>query len=232
MKKAFILVLVSFCTLFLLPVNQLSADVHTSGNGPEAKQIAQTDSASGRRMKAKDRKYWDSVDEKQMSVQNSLTDIQQKKIDYSHTKQRITLLVFFILSLIAVYRIIALGKKQKALIKLRQEGGSSTNESLKFKHEDISQTRLDRIADLKKAIKKDPKNASPYIDRADYYVTCGLITAAIKDYTKAITLDPSNAMAYWQRHLANKILGRNISADKDRVKALSLDPSLDISSLN
>ncbi len=231
MKKAFILVLVSFCTLFLLPVNHLSADSLASRSGSEAKQKAPADSASGRQAKAKDRKYWDSVDEKQMSVQNSLTDIQQKKIDYSHTKQRITLLVFFILSLFAVYRIIALGKKQKALIKLRQEGGG-TDGNITFKHEDISQTRLDKIAELKKAIKKDPKNASPYINRGDYYVTCGLISAAIKDYSKAITLDPSNAMAYWQRHLANKILGRNISADKDRVKALSLDPSLDLSSLN
>jgi tetratricopeptide (TPR) repeat protein len=72
-------------------------------------------------------------------------------------------------------------------------------------------------------IKKEPKNAAAYVNRASGYLNLKQYDNAIADATTAITLDPKCKAAYLTRMGAYVALHRNVDANADRAKFNRID---------
>jgi Tfp pilus assembly protein PilF len=83
------------------------------------------------------------------------------------------------------------------------------------------------IADHKKAIEINPKNAEAYICRGFAFMAVKKMDKAIADWTEAIQLAPNPAESYFYRGTAYSIIGESEKAREDFLKAKGLGFKID-----
>ena len=84
---------------------------------------------------------------------------------------------------------------------------------------DVQLMKASALDDFAEALKRSPRNAHLYYDRATFHAHCKDYMLAFADFAQAIQLDPNLAEAYYNRGLCYLYTGETEKANKDLSKA-------------
>ena len=84
---------------------------------------------------------------------------------------------------------------------------------------DVQLMKASALDDFAEALKRSPRNAYLYYDRATFHAHSKDYTQAFADFAQAIQLDPNLAEAYYNRGLCYLYTGETEKANKDLSKA-------------
>jgi len=120
-------------------------------------------------------------------------------------------------------------RRKQAEAEARARYSALVNQS----YTDISNGDYDKaIAAASEAMRLDPKDAIPVVNRGLAYSRKGDVERAIADYTEAIRLNPNYARAFNDRGFDYAKKGENDRAVADYTEAIRLDPKYALAFLN
>lgn len=100
---------------------------------------------------------------------------------------------------------------------------TSNNTKLTFKGKGLDSEQLLKIhRHFNELIAKDPRNSTPFFERAKIYAENGLLKPALEDIGKAISLDPKNFFLRTHRGAMNLQLEEHKDAVEDFTAAINL----------